>query len=148
MASSSKETVRRQREIQQQVDERDKAEKAKKATKKAAKKSNGNAKKQAVQAGARDQPENPMPAQHIAKPGNEHELDLAPRYMAPDYAGSGKLEGMAAIVTGGDSGIGRSVAVLYAREGADVAVVYLSRQRRPSSSTARLVSSASACSLR
>ncbi len=45
--------------------------------------------------------------------------------MAPDYRGSGKLEGMAAIVTGGDSGIGRAVAVLYAREGADVAVVYL-----------------------
>jgi len=78
-----------------------------------------------VQAGARKQPTK-LPAQHLEKPGNEHELALEPRWQAPDYVGSGKLEGMAAIVTGGDSGIGRAVAVLYAREGADVAIVYLS----------------------
>jgi NAD(P)-dependent dehydrogenase (short-subunit alcohol dehydrogenase family) len=47
-------------------------------------------------------------------------------FQAPEYRGSGKLEGMTALITGGDSGIGRAVAVLYAREGADVAVVYLS----------------------
>src|SRR5213075_2706753 len=63
-----------------------------------------------VQAGARAQPEKP-PAQHIAKPGHESELALAPQFLAPDYRGSGKLEGFAAIVTGADSGIGRDVAV-------------------------------------
>jgi NAD(P)-dependent dehydrogenase (short-subunit alcohol dehydrogenase family) len=82
-----------------------------------------------VQAGAHREPVPPMRAQHLRKPGMEHEMLQAPRYEAPDYVGSGKLEDMVAIVTGGDSGIGRAVAVLFAREGADVAVLHLAEER-------------------
>ncbi|NML18428.1 SDR family oxidoreductase [Azohydromonas caseinilytica] len=84
----------------------------------------GGGEQQIPQTGAREQPKD-MPAQHIAKPGIEAELQLQPQFQAPQYKGSEKLQGMAALITGGDSGIGRAVAVLYAREGADVAIVYL-----------------------
>ena len=67
---------------------------------------------------------------------------LRPRYEAPQYRAAGKLEGQAALVTGGDSGIGRAVATLYAREGADVAINYLPEEQEDADETKRAVEQA------
>lgn len=83
----------------------------------------------AMQAGARVYPAPPFPKQHLSKPGREADLTLAPMYDAPHYKGSEKLLDKVALITGGDSGIGRAVAVLFAREGADVAVAYLNEHK-------------------
>jgi NAD(P)-dependent dehydrogenase (short-subunit alcohol dehydrogenase family) len=83
----------------------------------------------AMQAGARTYPAPPFPAQHQKKAGSEARLNPPPLYDAPFYLGSRKLANKVALVTGGDSGIGRSVAILFAREGADVAVAYLNEHR-------------------
>lgn len=69
------------------------------------------------------------PQQQDEQPGREHEMTPEPSFEKPEYKGSGKLKGQAALITGGDSGIGRAVAVLYAREGADVAIAYLEEDR-------------------
>jgi NAD(P)-dependent dehydrogenase (short-subunit alcohol dehydrogenase family) len=76
-----------------------------------------------------EEPASPLPPQHQPHPGIEAEIEPRPRYWAPHYRGSGKLLDKVALITGGDSGIGRSVAVLYAREGADVAIVYLPEEQ-------------------
>ncbi|HEX5873324.1 MAG TPA: SDR family oxidoreductase [Pyrinomonadaceae bacterium] len=102
-------------------------------------KSNGRAAKKGVPKGKLEQPKSPMPAQHQAKPGIEADLKLKPKYEAPHYAGAGKLKEKVALITGGDSGIGRAVAVLFAREGADVAFTFLKEEKRDAEETKRAI---------
>jgi len=85
------------------------------------------------------QPKTPLPPQHQQKPGEEAKLNPRPRYEAPLYTGAGKLKEKVALITGGDSGIGRAVAVLFAREGADVAFTFLKEEKRDADETKRAI---------
>ena len=80
-----------------------------------------------------------MPKQTQNKPGIESQMTPRPLYHAPNYRGSGKLLDQVALVTGGDSGIGRAVCVLFAREGADIAIVYLKAEQSDAEETAAAI---------
>src|SRR5207253_3130120 len=89
--------------------------------------------------GPQKQPKPPFPEQHQEPPGLESKLEPRPHYEALLYRGSDKLKDKAALITGGDSGIGRAVAVLFAREGADLAIVYLPEEQQDAEETKRAV---------
>lgn len=79
------------------------------------------------------------PQHQDAQPGLEHQMDPRPIYIREGYEGAGKLENKIALITGGDSGIGRAVSVHYAREGADLAIMYHPREEQDAQETKRLV---------
>jgi NAD(P)-dependent dehydrogenase (short-subunit alcohol dehydrogenase family) len=126
--------ARAQQRMQKRIDRIDKSNKDNKAERPA-------------QMGAREYPVPPFPKQHLSKPGQESALTPAPLYDAPFYRGSDKLKGYVAIITGADSGIGRAVAVLFAREGADIAALYLNEHDDANATKAAVENEARRCLL-
>ena len=85
------------------------------------------------------EPRPPFPKQHQAGPGLESKLDPRPHYKAEAYRPAQKLHDKVALITGGDSGIGRAVALLYAREGARVAISYLPEEQSDADETRKAI---------
>ena len=119
--AARKTQAQRTAQRQQRLQDQQSAQDAKSAPKKP--------RKQAAPGPGRKMPNAPMPAQTLVKPGHEYCMEVRPCFQAPHYKGSDKLKGMTALITGGDSGIGRAVAVLFAREGANVVITYLNEDK-------------------